>query len=53
VVNTLLQEDVEVGPLEIPWDGRDHAGATIASGVYLVEAQVAGERALEKIVLLK
>ncbi len=52
-VRTLIAEDLPVGTYRVPWDGTDHAGRTVASGVYLYEL-TAGEISFsKKMVVLK
>ena len=35
-VTTLIQGNQEVGSYQLNWDGRDHNGDTVASGIYLL-----------------
>ena len=41
------------GPHQMQWNGRDDAGQSVASGVYLVEIRAGGESASQRITLLK
>jgi hypothetical protein len=41
------------GPQRMPWNGRDHRGRAVASGVYVVEIEGGGQRHTAKIALLK
>jgi len=43
-VRLLYEGTLESGGHEFSWDGRNDSGALAASGVYLVEAKVAGDR---------
>jgi hypothetical protein len=49
-VRTLLDAPAAAGPVSVTWDGADDAGRTVAPGVYLARASVAGERLDRKIV---
>lgn len=54
LVRTLLA-DANYGPgwHAVPWDGRDEAGAAVASGVYVVELNAGGARDSQRVLLLK
>jgi flagellar hook assembly protein FlgD len=41
------------GLQKLPWNGRDHRGRSVASGVYVVEIEGGGERQTAKVALLK
>ena len=53
VVRTLRDESMAAGRYDIPWDGRDDDGRTVASGVYFVRFETAGMRTTHRAVLLK
>ncbi len=54
LVRTLLDgQALRAGTTRITWDGRNQAGAMVASGVYFVKMDVAGKRYDLKLVLLK
>lgn len=54
VVRTLLRGTIDVpGAQTLTWDGTDDAGARVASGIYLVRVNTPGERAVEKVALIK
>jgi hypothetical protein len=54
VVRTLLRsEQVNAGPREEVWDGRDDDGNALASGVYFCKLDVGGVTLAGKMVLLK
>ncbi len=42
-IRTLVREWKNVGKQEIRWDGRDDAGATVASGNYILRVDAGGE----------
>lgn len=52
-VASLLDESLEVGMHEMTWGGKDLKGKSVGSGVYFAVVQVAGQSAVEKVVLLK
>jgi len=53
VVATLIDSSLTPGRHELTWNGRSDSGARVASGVYLIGATVAGERATAKLVHLR
>ena len=53
LVRTLVDEVQPAGSRRITWDGRDDRGAGVASGVYLLRVDAAGESRRQKMVLLK
>ena len=53
IVTTLTDRELAPGRHDLTWDGRDTSGARVASGVYLIGATVAGERATARLVHLK
>jgi len=46
-------ENKEPDLYEEPWSGENEKGSTVASGIYLVHIEVAGENATEKICVVK
>lgn len=53
LVTSLLDERLEAGSYRVRWDGRDHLGAPVGSGVYHVQLRAGELRTTRKIVLLK
>ena len=53
LVRTLFDEPRDAGPGVATWDGRNDAGSTVASGVYLYRLAANGEFRTRKMVLLK
>jgi hypothetical protein len=54
VVATLVRAELGAGRYQRAWDGRDAAGRTVASGVYVARLQVSGRQvAGTKLVLLE
>jgi len=53
LVTTLHAGELGIGTHEFVWTGLDSNGATVASGVYMVEAVGAGQRVIQKIALVK
>jgi hypothetical protein len=53
VVRTLAAETLPAGRHERVWDGRDNAGARVASGVYICRLEAGTRRASIKVLLLK
>ncbi|MBI3873104.1 MAG: T9SS type A sorting domain-containing protein [candidate division Zixibacteria bacterium] len=52
-VTTLLDEQLSAGRYERVWDGRDHSGATVASGLYFYRLTTPDHAETKKMVLLK
>jgi hypothetical protein len=52
-VTTLVDQWMEAGSYHIPWDGRDGAGDTVASGIYFCRLTFDGNSMVRKITLLK
>ncbi|MCP4548901.1 MAG: T9SS type A sorting domain-containing protein [bacterium] len=52
-VRTLIDESLTAGPHEVTWDGRDSAGQSLASGVYLSRMSQPRGSATQRLVLLK
>jgi len=53
LVRTLLQKDLEPGSYAVPWNGLDGRGLALESGVYFTLLQAGGERATQRMMLLK
>lgn len=53
LVRTLAEGPCEAGGHAVTWDGSDHAGRAVASGVYFVRLEAAGTTDARKMVLLK
>lgn len=53
VVRTLVNEVQQPGPQQVIWNGRDHLGHQVSSGVYLYRLDVGGKPIIRKMVLLK
>ena len=44
LVNWLAEEQsFSAGKVALPWDGRDHQGQEVATGLYIVSVTVGGE----------
>jgi len=52
-IGTLADHTVSAGEYATTWDGRDHYGRVVASGVYFVRLQTANHVLTRRIVLLK
>ncbi len=52
-VTQLMNADQQGGDAEFTWDGLDNSGNRVASGVYLIRSEWAGQKAVRKIILLK
>ena len=52
-INTLVDEVRESGRHQVTWDGRDHAGRPVASGVYFCQMTAGAYRQTRKMTLLK
>lgn len=52
-IRTLLRDTPLVGVQHVKWDGRDDAGATVATGVYCYLLQAGDKTLSKKMVLLK
>jgi len=52
-VRDLFRGTLPAGRHDLLWDGRDDAGRALASGLYLVQGESAGEAQRHKLLLLK
>jgi photosystem II stability/assembly factor-like uncharacterized protein len=52
-IRVLVDGPQEIGRYEVSWDGRDHAGHEVASGVYLYRFQAGRHIDVRKAVLLR
>lgn len=52
-VTTLVDASSAAGPGDVRWSGRDAAGRTVATGVYFVRMQAAGETQTRRVVLVR
>jgi flagellar hook assembly protein FlgD len=53
LVATLLDEERGAGLHEVVWTGRDDAGRSVASGIYLYRIQAGPHGAVRKMTLMK
>ena len=53
LVRTLVDQSQAAGRYDAVWDGRDNAGRTAGSGVYLVRMEAGDYGANSKVVMLK
>jgi flagellar hook assembly protein FlgD len=53
LVRTLHDGFAAAGTTELRWNGRDNAGRAVPSGVYFLNVQSAGAKAVQKLYLLK
>ena len=51
--STLLDRELPGGMTEVVWDGRDEAGARVASGIYFIRMSCSRGTRLSKVVLLR
>ncbi|NKB67401.1 MAG: T9SS type A sorting domain-containing protein [Candidatus Latescibacteria bacterium] len=52
-VRRLVDEGLEAGGYQIPWDGLDQDGRSVASGVYLYRLQADGRVEARKLILVR
>lgn len=52
-VKRLVDRFLPAGPAEISWDGRNDAGADVASGIYFLRLMTGGRHHTRKMVLLR
>jgi len=53
LVHTLVNEIRSAGPYRIDWDGKDHAGRTVAAGIYMYRLAMGDVVQQKKMTLLK
>jgi hypothetical protein len=53
IVATLLDDERPAGGHTVHWDGHDHNGADVASGVYLVSVMAGGSSATVRVALVR
>ncbi len=53
IIKTLLNGKQEAGYYDAPWDGSNHAGKKVSSGVYFMVLQAGATRKVEKAVVLR
>jgi hypothetical protein len=53
LMRELVRESLAAGEHDVAWDGRDHTGRQVGSGVYFYTLQAGEIDATEKLVLLK
>lgn len=52
-VRTLVDESKSSGEWEVTWNGRNEAGLTVATGVYLYQLKAAGKISVRKMMFIK
>ncbi len=52
-VKTLVSQPLDAGSHSLTWDGRDEAGQTVASGVYLYQLKTNREALTRRLVLMR
>ena len=53
-VRTLVADaHMGAGRHRVAWDGRDHRGLPVSSGIYLYQVRTRGFRAVRKMIMLK
>lgn len=52
-IRTLIEGEQVAGHHRATWDGRDAAGQTVASGLYLCRMEVGGFGAVRKMALVR
>jgi hypothetical protein len=53
LVNTLVDENMERGLHKIEWNGTDHSGNRVASGMYFYSLTIKSSRTIKKMMLIK
>jgi hypothetical protein len=53
LIRTLVNGPAEAGPNRVVWDGRDHEGHKLSSGVYFYRLESGTEAATRKVLLLR
>ena len=52
-VRVLVNQAMPAGEHEVNWNGRDHSGSDVASGVYFIVMQAGGEQAVRKATVVR
>ena len=52
-VRTLVNRQVAIGEHEVVWNGRDDAGRSVASGVYIIHMTTPGETTTQRVTLVR
>jgi hypothetical protein len=52
-VRRLMDGEVEAGSTRMQWDGRNDAGASVPTGLYLVQMNAAGSRQTRRVMILR
>jgi flagellar hook assembly protein FlgD len=52
-VNTLVNEPKARGKHQVVWNGKDHSGKGVASGIYFVHLSSNSRSSVHKMVLMK
>ena len=53
IVNTLIDADQPAGFYSVIWDGTNHTGENVASGIYLYEMETENYRDIHRLLILK
>jgi len=53
VITTLVNKDYPAGQYEIEWDGKNHAGHPVSSGLYLYKIEADDFKSVNKMMLMK
>ena len=53
LVTTLVNEAMPAGEHSVRWDGRAQDGGRVAAGVYFFALEANGQRAVQKVTVLK
>ena len=53
LVAILVDEVMDAGPHEVQWNGKNHLGLSVASGIYFVRMEAGGFKDVRKLVLLR
>jgi len=52
-IRTLVEEELKAGYYTLAWDGRDHDGKTVSSGIYFTRMVSGSFNSTRKTVLLR
>ncbi len=52
-IRTLFDGPVDAGVTEVLWDGTNSSGASVASGIYLYQINVNGQKQVKKMILVR